>query len=272
MNKRVVVIMCQCKSVLECIKQFKDTVDFILVGDIEETKKLAEDLDLDLSGFELIDEVSDKKACKLGSNLISENRADIIMKGIVHTGAFIKSLLSHRISLISLVSRFEIPTYHKPIFLTDAGINISPNLEQKKQILQNSINVVNSLGIENPKVACICPVEAVNVNIESTTDAKALSLMDFGSAIVEGPISLDISVSKEAADIKGYSSKIAGDVDILLMPDLNSANPFYKSLTMFANAKVSSVVAGLKFPVVLTSRADNTQVKIDSLQLALDMK
>ncbi|MGL1892823.1 MAG: phosphate acyltransferase [Spirochaetaceae bacterium] len=272
MKKRVAVIMSQSSSVLKCVKHYKDDVDFILIGNILETKEKAKSLDLDLNSFELINECNDTHACDLGSSLIVNNRADIIMKGIVHTGTFMKSLFSHKTSLISLVSRFEIPTYHKPLYITDAGINISPNLEQKIQILQNSIDVVKSLGVINPKVACICPVEVVNSKLQSTVDAKALSDMEFTNTIVEGPISFDIAVSKKAADIKGFNSEISGDVDILLMPDLNSSNPLYKSLTLFANAKVSSVVAGLSFPVVLTSRADSTQVKIDSLKLALDMK
>ncbi len=269
MKKRIVIVMCQCQSVLDCVKHYKDDVDFILIGDIKETFKIAESIGLDLTSFELLEESNDNTACRLGANLIAEKKADIIMKGIVQTGSFMSSLLKQKKSLISIVSRFEIPTYHKPLFITDAGINISPDLEQKKQILQNSIDVVNSLGIKNPKVAIICPVEVVNHKIPSTEDAKALSEMNFESALVEGPISFDIAVSKHAATLKGFNSNISGDVDILLMPDLNSCNPLYKSFTIFAGAKVSSIVAGFSFPVVLTSRADSTQVKIDSLELAL---
>lgn len=181
-----------------------------------------------------------------------------------------RELLLDKKSITSLVSKFNIPGYHKPLFLTDCGINIEPNLMQKKEILKNAIKVVKSLGIKNPKVACICPVEVVNPRIQSTVDAKALSLETIEDAIIEGPLSFDIALSKKAADIKGIATPVSGDADILLFSNIDAGNVVYKSLSLFGNASISGIAAGFKLPVVLTSRADKTEVKISSIQFALD--
>ncbi|OQY38421.1 MAG: hypothetical protein B6229_05900 [Spirochaetaceae bacterium 4572_7] len=279
--KTVVIPMCHSNNVIESISSFidRDNLSFILIGDVEETKKIAVNSGVNIDGVNLIEELNEVKACTLAAKLISEGKGDIAMKGLVHTSIFLKALLRKEFglledkSLVSLVSRFIIPNYHKPLFLTDAGINISPTLDQKIKIIKNAIFVANSLGIHEPKVACLSPIEVVNHKIPSTEDGFALSQMSvFGDAIVDGPLSFDISLSKEAARIKGATSVVAGDADILFAPNLDVGNALYKSFTLFGNAKVAGVVAGLKIPVVLTSRADSKEVKVDSLELALNMK
>jgi len=169
---------------------------------------------------------------------------------------------------------FDIPAYHKILFLTDPGINIKPNLNQKVKILQNILEVARSLGVKKPKVACLAPVEMVTKKLTSTVDAEHISSMDgiFGDAIIEGPMGLDIAVSKQAANIKERKSRVAGNVDILLFPEIHSGNMVYKTLMQFANATAAGMIGGLKVPVVLTSRSDTEQVRQLSMQLVLSME
>jgi phosphotransacetylase len=167
-----------------------------------------------------------------------------------------------------------LPLYHKALLVTDPGINISPNLKQKIKILKNAVRVLSSLGVERPKVACIAPVETVHSKVSSTVDAQALSRMtdEFCGAVVEGPLALDVAISREAAAIKGLSSEVAGDADILLMPEISSANVLYKSLTIFGHGTVAGIAAGLMVPVVLTSRSDTEGTRFLSLRLALSVE
>ena len=178
-------------------------------------------------------------------------------------------------SLVSHIAVFEVPTYHKPLFITDAALNITPSVAAKKCILKNAVNYAVSLGIEHPKVACVAAVEKVNPMMISTTDADALKQAaiagEFGSAIVDGPYGLDVAISKEAAETKGVKGPVAGDADILLMPDLDAANVLYKSLSNFTDCLIGCSIAGAKVPIVLTSRADTEETRLLSLALAVRM-
>lgn len=277
-RKRVCIVKCEAESVIKCVSIFGSKTDFTLIGDIDKTKALAEKMNVSLDQVELIDIIDDAEACRVGAELAVDKKIDIIMKGLVHTGTFMRSLIKRgrslmveRHGIISLVSRFIIPGYHKPLYLTDCGINIDPDLAHKEGILRNAVNVVKSLGVSHPKVACISSVEVVNPKIKSTVEAEALSKKDIEGAIIEGPLSFDLAVSKAAAKIKGVDSAVSGDADILLFPHMDVGNAVYKSLSTFANARISGIAAGFILPVVLTSRADSTEVKLDSIQLALDM-
>lgn len=276
---RVGVIICNNREVLEVVARLKSRVDFTLIGNELETKSLAINMNIPLEHVLFINEPDDFHACNIGAQLADEKKVDILMKGRVHTGVFIKAILNKELSLIeregsliSLVSRVSLPGYHKPLYITDPGININPDINQKAEIIRNAISVVKALGLKNPKVACISPVEVVNPKIVSSVDADILSKeYSFPGAIVEGPLSFDIAVSRDAAEIKGINTPVAGDADILLFPNIDIGNALYKSLTIFGNGKVAGVISGLKLPVILTSRADSIETKISSVELAIDM-
>jgi phosphate butyryltransferase len=199
------------------------------------------------------------------------------MKGKVGTSDMLKSILNKEYGLrtgklLSHFAYFEVENYHKLIGLTDVAMNIAPNLTEKIAILNNAVNVLNKLGIEKPKVAVLGAVEKVNTEMETTLDAALLSKMNqrdqILNCIVDGPLAFDNAVSLESARHKEIKSEVAGDTDLLLMPDIEVGNVLYKSLVFFANAKVASMIVGASVPIVLTSRSDSDQAKFDSILLA----
>ncbi|MBF0433190.1 MAG: phosphate butyryltransferase [Fibrobacteria bacterium] len=258
----------------------KGIADFILFGDKRKINRLAKKNNVDLSNIECIQELDAVTACNSAARMARDGEVNVLMKGNVHTAIYVQSLLAkeHRLiprgGVISQISVFDIPAYHKIIFLTDPGINISPNLNQKVKILKNILAVTRSLGVKKPKVACLAPVEMVTKRLRSTVEAEKISNMKgvFGNAIVEGPIGLDIAVSKEAAQIKASRSKVSGDVDVLLFPEIHSGNMVYKTLMQFGNATAAGMIGGLKVPVVLTSRSDTEEVRELSMKLVMSLE
>lgn len=176
-------------------------------------------------------------------------------------------------NVLSHVAVFEVPGFNRPILMTDAAMNIAPDLQQKAQIVQNAVAIAKKLGIETPKVAPLAAVEVVNPVMQATVDAAALTMMNsrgqITGCIIDGPLALDNAVSVLAAEHKGLQSEVAGNADILLVPAIEVGNVLYKSLVYFAQAKVGAVIAGARVPIVLTSRADKAQSKLYSLALAL---
>lgn len=209
---------------------------------------------------------------------VHDGEADILMKGLVSTSALLKAVLNKEFGLrtgkvLSHVAAFEVEGFEKLIFITDAAMNINPDLNQKGQILQNAIDFALQTGIEVPKAAVLAAVENVNPAMQATLDAASLTVMglreQIKGGIVEGPLALDNAISKEAAAHKGISGKVAGDADILLVPTIETGNVLYKSLIYFARAKVGAVICGAKAPIVLTSRADSAESKYYSIALAV---
>ena len=249
--------------------------DFILIGNRKRIEKKADQLAVSLEGVDLIPAGSDEEASRIAADMAEAREVDIVMKGLVHTSVFTRALLNkHRDlipsgGLISHVGLFELPVLSHPFIVTDAAINIEPELNEKRCILKNALAVSSSLGVQAPRVACIAPVESVNQKIRSTVDADALSRMDFGNAVVEGPLALDAALSREAADIKGIESWVAGEADVLLFPDLNSANGVYKALSLYPGCRYAGILTGLKIPVILTSRSDPEEVRMLSLKMAV---
>ncbi|ANX12827.1 phosphate butyryltransferase [Fictibacillus arsenicus] len=209
---------------------------------------------------------------------VHEGKADILMKGLVSTSVLLKAVLNKEFGLrtgkvLSHVAAFEVKGYNRLIFVTDAAMNINPDLNQKSQILQNAIDFVQQTGVDQPKTAVLAAVENVNPAMQATLDAASLTVMNLRNqitgGIVEGPLALDNAISMEAAAHKGIAGKVAGKADILLVPTIETGNILYKSLIYFARAKVGAVICGAKAPIVLTSRADSSESKYLSIALAV---
>ena len=252
----------------------------ILVGDIEKTKSIANELNIDLSEYELIEEKDLAKASLKAVSLVSEGKADMVMKGLVDTSIILKAVLDKEVGLrtgniLSHVAVFDVKGYDRLFFITDAAMNLAPDLKSKKQIIENACVVTNALDIEIPKVAVVCAKEKVNPKMPDTVDAKNLEDMckngEIKGCIVGGPFALDNAVSEEAAKHKGIDNPIAGKADILLAPDIEAGNILYKSLVFFSESKNAGIIVGAKAPIILTSRADNEETKLNSIALGVLM-
>ncbi|RKX46456.1 MAG: phosphate butyryltransferase [Thermotogae bacterium] len=263
------------KSVAEA--QSMGIAESILYGDTKETEKLAEALGVDLSELRLIHAPDPLEAARMAVETISKGEADLLMKGKIKTGELMSLVLQKEYGLrtgrtLSMVSVFEIPSYPKLLIVSDAGMIISPDLQQKVDMIENTVRVAQILGIDTPKVAIIGAVEVVNPKMPVTLDAAALAKMSdrhqLKHCVVDGPFALDNAVSREAALHKGIESPVAGDADVLIMPDIEAGNVFYKAMVFLANAKVASSIVGARVPVVLTSRADNDETKLLSIALS----
>ncbi|MCJ7497290.1 MAG: phosphate butyryltransferase [candidate division Zixibacteria bacterium] len=279
--KRIAVAKAEDEEVFLALDQARreKIVQGILVGSKEKIKELADKNKINLSEYELIEEQEPLKATLLCTQLINQGKADLMMKGLLDTGIFMKGILDKDKGLstgklLTHVAVFEIPDFPRLLLLTDAAINIAPTLMEKAQIIQNAIDLAISLKIEKPKVACIAAMEKVNPEkMPATVDAACLSMMakrgQIKGAMVDGPFGLDNAISEESAKIKGVKSPIAGKADILLCPDIEAGNVIYKTLVEFAKAKCAAVVLGTKVPVVLTSRADSHETKLMSIALGV---
>jgi phosphate butyryltransferase len=216
-------------------------------------------------------------AVEMAVKIASSKQAEILMKGKVGTSTLLKCVLNKEWGLrtghlLSHFALFEVDTYHKLIAITDVAMNIAPNLHDKIAIVNNSISCLHKLGVPLPKVAVLGAVEMVNENMQATLDAALLSKMNqrdqIKGCLIDGPLAFDNAISLESAQHKGIRSEVAGDTDLLLMPDIEVGNVLYKSLVFFAKAKVASVILGALVPIVLTSRSDSEQAKYDSILLA----
>jgi phosphate butyryltransferase len=229
-------------------------------------------------GIEIIHTETDEEAAFFAVKAVREKKARVLMKGNLSTSIILKAVLNKENGLrsgklLSHVAVFEVPNYKKWILLTDAAMNIAPDLEQKAEIIRNAVSVANAIGIITPKVAPLAAVEVVNPAMDATLDAAVLTQMNrrgqIENCIVDGPLALDNAISALAAEHKGVKGEVAGNADILLVPAIEVGNVLYKSLVYFANAKVGAVLAGAAAPIVLTSRTDSAESKLYSLALAV---
>lgn len=220
----------------------------------------------------------DLQAASLAVKAVSSGRAHVVMKGNVATSVILKAVLNVDYGLrtgkvLSHVAAFEVPGYKRLLFVTDAAMNIAPDLEAKAQIIRNAVATAHACGIEEPIVAPLAAVETVNPAMVPTTDAASLVVMNrrgqITGCIVDGPLALDNAVSEQAAAQKGITNNTAGKADILVVPNIEAGNILYKSLMYFANAKVGAIIQGATAPIVLTSRADSAESKLYSLALAI---
>jgi phosphate butyryltransferase len=282
-EKTVAVAAAEDEEIIEAVAEAvkRKIAAFLLFGDKE---KICTMLDMKENGLskhekiKIISAPSKDTSAEQAVKAVRLNEADVLMKGNVPTAVLLKAVLNKEFGLrtghvLSHVAAFEIPDYNRLIFVTDAAMNIAPDLNQKVQIVKNAVNVARSLGIECPKVAPLAAVEVVNPDMQATLDAAVLTQMNARGQIqncqIDGPLALDNAVSAFAAEHKGIVSEVAGQADILLVPTIEVGNVLYKSLIYFAKAKVGAVIAGAKAPIVLTSRADSAESKLYSLAVAV---
>jgi phosphate acetyltransferase len=249
----------------------------VLVGPEARIRALAASLNLDISKFELVATPYSHASAAKAVEIVRKGEADALMKGSLHTDELMAEVVNKDTGIrtarrISHVFIMDVPTYPKPLFITDAAVNIFPTLEDKVDIVQNAIDLAHALHIAQPKVAILSAVETITSKIPSTIDAAALCKMaDRGQitgAVLDGPLALDNAINREAASIKQISSPVAGDADILLVPDLEAGNMLAKELSFLANADAAGIVLGARVPIILTSRADNVRTRMASCAVA----
>ena len=278
--KKVSVANAQDDAVLEAVRAAKDKniADAILVGDEDKIKEIAASKNIDISDFEIIDVKDMIEAARVAVSLVHDGKADMYMKGLIDTKDFLKSVLDKEVGLrtgkpLSHVAVFEIEGYDRLLFLSDVAFIPYPTLEDKAGIIKNTVEVAHACGLECPKVAPVAAVEVVNPKMPVTVEAAELAKMNeegqITGCIVDGPLSLDLAIDPEAARHKGATGrKIVGDADVIIFPDIHAGNLVYKCLVHTANVKNGCILTGTKAPVILTSRSDEFETKVNSIALA----
>lgn len=275
----VSVSVAQDDAVLEAVKVVHERgiADAILVGDEAQIREIAASINMNLDDFEIINEPDVSAAALKAVGLVHEHKADILLKGMLETKTFLKSVLDkdHGLragKMMSHVCVFEIEGIDRLLFFTDVAFNTYPTLEEKVNIINNAVEVAKACGIETPKVAPICAVETVNPKMQPTVDAKALTEMyergEITGCELYGPLSMDLAIDAQAAVHKGVHNPVAGNADILLFPNIDAGNITYKLLVRTAKVKNGNLLVGTSAPVVLTSRSDDFETKINSITLA----
>lgn len=248
----------------------------VLIGRSDKIKQAADEANLDITPYEIIDTEHSHAAAEQAVLLARKGTVDMIMKGSLHTDEFMQPIINREKGLrtakrMSHVFIIETPTYHKLLLLTDCALNVWPDLMDKQDIVQNAIDLAQAIGIHKPKVAILSAIETINDKLKSTIDAAALCKMadrhQIIGGILDGPLGFDNAVSEEAAHIKNIVSPVAGKADILLAPDLEAGNMLAKQLQYLAKAKMAGIVIGARIPIVLTSRADIAETRLTSCAL-----
>jgi len=250
----------------------------ILVGPAEKVRAVAKSHDLDISPFEVVDTPHSDAAAAKAVEIIREGGADLLMKGSLHTDELMRAVTSSTTGLrtarrISHVFVMDVPHHAETLFITDAAINIAPDLDAKRDIVQNAIDLFTQIGLGTPRVAILSAVETVTSKIPSTIDAAALCKMaergQITGGLLDGPLAFDNAIDPEAARIKGIQSPVAGHADILVVPNLEAGNMLAKNLTFLARADAAGIVLGARVPVILTSRADSVRARLASCAVAV---
>jgi phosphate acetyltransferase len=250
----------------------------VLVGPKARIEALAARLSLDITALPLVDTPYSHASAAKAVEIVRAGEADALMKGSLHTDELMAEVVHKDTGIrtarrISHVFIMDVPTYRKPLFITDAAVNIFPTLEDKVDIVQNAIDLAQALRIERPKVAILSAVETITSKLPSTIDAAALCKMaergQITGAVLEGPLALDNAINRDAASIKHIVSPVAGDADILLVPDLEAGNMLAKELSFLANADAAGIVLGARVPIILTSRSDNVRTRMASCAVAV---
>lgn len=278
-KKKVSVAVAQDENVLEAVKEAKERgiADSVLVGDADQIKVIADSIGMNLADYEVIDVKDVTEAALTAVKLVHDGKADMYMKGLIDTKGFLKSVLNKEVGLrtgkpLSHVCVFDVKGIDHLLFLTDVAFIPYPTLEDKVNIINNTVEICEACGVHNPKVAPLAAVEVVNPKMPVTVEAAELTRMneagEITGCIVDGPLSLDLAICPEAAKHKvATDRKIVGDADILLFPDIHAGNITYKAMVHTAELVNGNLITGTKAPVILTSRSDSVEVKINSLAL-----
>ena len=280
--KKMAVASAGAEDVLKAVEAARKEklTDSILVGDKKEIIRIAGEMGIELANYEIIDKTDKKEAARYAVELVRNKKASILMKGMLGTARILKAILDKEIGLrtnrmLSHVYTLQIKDYDRLLTMTDGAMSISPDLKQKAQIIQNAIYYAHSMGIKKPKVAVVAALELVNPDMPATIDAACLAKMSergqIVGGIVDGPLGFDNAISKEAAKHKGVESPVSGEVDIVLVPNIESGNIFAKGLVYLAEAVPAGLLLGAKAPVVLVSRSDTAQSKLYSIALGVLM-
>ena len=280
--KKMAVASAGAEDVLRAVEASRKEglTDSILVGSKKEIIQIANKMDIDPTNYEITDQPDKTEAARCAVELVRNKKASILMKGMIGTARILKAILDKEIGLrtdrmLSHVYTLQIKGYDRLLTMTDGAMSISPDLKQKAQIIQNAIYYAHSMGIEKPKVAAIAALELVNSDMPATIDAACLAKMSergqIVGGIVDGPLGFDNAICKEAAKYKGVESPVSGEVDIVLVPNIEAGNIFAKGLVYLAEAVPAGLLLGAKAPVVLVSRSDTAQSKLYSIALGVLM-
>ncbi len=279
-RKRLVVAFAQDLHTLEAVDNAirEGLIEATLIGSPAAIREVCEGAGIDYGQFTIIEGGSDTQCVAMAVKMVSEGRADILMKGLVSTDKYMRGILNKECGLLppkgvlSHVTVVEVPTYHKLLTITDVAVIPYPDINQKQSMTRNIIAIAHNLGIETPKVACIAPTEQMLPGVASCVDAAIISKMgergQLGNAQIDGPLALDVAIDAETARIKKLTSPVAGDADCLLFPNIDSANVFFKTATKMCGGELAAMVAGTTSPCVLTSRGDSKESKLYSIALA----
>lgn len=280
-RQRTAVAYPLCPSSLGAAIQARDAgyIDPVLVGPARRIAALLAEMGVSPGGVEIVDTPDDEKlAARAAAALARDGAVGMLMKGSLHTDHFMSAVVSRESGLrterrISHAFVMAVEAYPKWFILTDAAVNIAPTLQEKADIAQNAIDLARALGVPRPKLAVLCATESVNPSMPATLDAAALSKMADRQQIrggdIDGPLAFDNAISRDAAEQKGIVSRVAGDADILLVPDIEAGNMLYKELTWLAGAGTAGLVLGTRVPVLLTSRSDSMQARVNSCAVAV---
>lgn len=279
-RKRLIAAYANDSHTIEAVNNAVDMgiVDATLVGDEQVIASVCKELNIDVAKFTIVHEPVDVKAATKACEIINNGGGDILMKGLLPTDKYMRAILNKEKGLcppnavLTHVAVIENPAYHKLLVVSDCAIILAPDLKQKQMILKTLVSTAKAIGIEKPKVALIAATEQMSAGMQACVDAAIISKMadrgQLSGGEVEGPLSIDIALDKEAAEIKKMKSPVAGDADCLLFPNIESANVFYKCCTKFNKAEIGAFVAGAKVPCVLSSRGDTSLTKLYSIAIA----
>lgn len=280
--KTAVVAAAHDEHTLQAVRKAQEDglIRPVLVGDAPVIQRLTRSMDWQVPEEDVVDEKDEAGCARRAVELVRQGRGQVLIKGMLQTGALLKEVVRHdtgirESAVLSHVAILDVPSYHKLMFITDGGMVVAPDLEQKRAILKNALGLCRFLGYDRPKAAVLCAVETVNPRMPETLDAAALKAEgergDFGPCLVEGPISLDLATDREAAALKGYHSPVAGEADIFLVPNITAGNLLGKSLYGLAGGDMAGLVLGASVPITINSRGATPAEKYDSILIAAAM-